>query len=457
MPNLPRKNTLDFNPDSIVLASKKLSAIALERMKNPVEDPDQATLSTLQAQKQLGATFDKLLEMSGVFHSVVLRIQNLLSTRGVGGALKKAKKGGKRMKGGAGEYDEMFPDDSTVSTGSTISIGEFNRNPNQYYRGDDKSVSSDFSNFSDLSGYLGRLRNDRDRFKQFYSNDDRNSSATPASSGGFDFDDAYSIPDSRFSGSNPDYGDDGSSRSSRMEMSIPDVGGERNWNSLIFYLISITRRMNILLSSSVKPVISSLSQAQITALSKMYLMVRTSYDDITRPLSRRTIHPVTQQLSDDVGKDPFTGVKRNANPNVFQNVGFGMADENLIQMNQYGDEILNTFNSARQELLLTLTVIINSWKQNTPTGQQTDLGETLERDFQTTASVNKQLFEGNQADDGSGVIGAGRKPRGRPRKTGSMTLVGNGRNFYGEQIGHSRDLPTIFSGAMRNCPTKYLL
>jgi hypothetical protein len=37
-----------------------------------------------------------------------------------------------------------------------------------------------------------------------------------------------------------------------------------------------------------------------------------------------------------------------------------------------------------------------------------------------------------------------------------MTMVGSGRNFYGEPVNNSRDLPTIWRN-YRDCTTKYLL
>jgi hypothetical protein len=158
MPLLPRKNTLDYNPDSTINASKKIRAIALERMKNPTEDPDQATLSTLDAQKSLGSNIDRLLEMASSFHTLILRIQNLLSPTGA------VRRRGGRMIGGAGEGDDV-----------TL-------------------VSSDDS--SSLSEYRNRLASDRGRFRRFYDDDSRNSTATPYSSpsGLPDFDGTQSLP-----------------------------------------------------------------------------------------------------------------------------------------------------------------------------------------------------------------------------------------------------------------------
>jgi len=64
MPLLPRKNNLDYQPDNIIQASKQLTTIALENMKNPLTDPDQPALSALSSQKSLSESmneFSKLL------------------------------------------------------------------------------------------------------------------------------------------------------------------------------------------------------------------------------------------------------------------------------------------------------------------------------------------------------------------------------------------------------------
>jgi len=36
-------------------------------------------------------------------------------------------------------------------------------------------------------------------------------------------------------------------------------------------------------------------------------------------------------------------------------------------------------------------------------------------------------------------------------------LQGAGRNFYGKKINNTRDIPTVYSRSIKNCPTKYLL
>ena len=63
MPLLPRKNNLDYQPDNIIQASKQLTTIALENMKNPLTDPDQPALNSLTSQKSLTGSMNEFSKM----------------------------------------------------------------------------------------------------------------------------------------------------------------------------------------------------------------------------------------------------------------------------------------------------------------------------------------------------------------------------------------------------------
>lgn len=502
MPLLPRKNTLDYNPDATINASKKLSVIALENLKNPLEDPDQATLSTIRKSQSIGNAFNKLEDLAGTFHSVLLRLQNLEAKRFGGGfhdghssvdkyfkPPKGLRRGGK-MKGGVDltkeELDAFYGTSSASSSATPSTRSRSSRSSesanSRIYPG--TSYSSSEPSFGD---YLSRVSADRSRFSGFYTDDDRNSFATPSSwgQGEVDDDDRSGVPNGRHWGRTPatdprgrhwgrtpdyedfDYSDFSSSDFSDYSQpsSAQATAGydqkQRDWTSMIFYLIQILRRMDILVNSEIKPSIPSLSSIQIQRLSEIYKMVFTSYDDLVSPLRRRIRAVNPQKQGREMNRDPITGVIRNVYPNAYDEQGI---DANIIEENEYGDEILNTFNAERNKLLLDLTVVINSWRQNTPTGQQTQMSEQLERDFGNTTYNNRQLYQDIHSTDvdslgsmvgSEGTIGSGRR-RGRPRKTGAMTMVGCGRNFYGDKINDSSDIPTIWS-SVRNCPTKYLL
>ena len=498
MPSLPRKNTLDYNPDSLINASKKMSVIALENMKNPTLDPDQATLSTLDATRRLGDSIDTLDYLAGLFHSAVLRIQNLVAPvvgagRKVGGGKGDKKKRAEPVSGidAVISPNKAIGDSSSSSGSSSVhswndwgdigrgaEVAEFQRRlqavRDQQGRFSDRfQIGDQNPQARDTPEYRQRLDAIGDRFRQrldafgerevpsssssmarflYDPNNDKSVSGMGdttltgyAYNKGRDF-------DSDITGSSSGSSSSGGDGSSGGDSNFIDVAYDQtSWVASIFYLIQLTRRMDILVVSKIKPATNSLTQAQITKLGDIYKVVLTAYDDITDPFTRRREQ---RQV------DPYTKVKLTSSRK-----GYGMTniDEQYIRQNEYGDEILNTFNSERKKLLLDITVVVNSWKQNSPTGQQAEISGELTKDYENRAELNRQLFVdadvpnpqggGGGDQDQVGVEGAGRR---RFKKTGRTTLLGAGNNFYNEKIDDSRDIPCLLS-SIRNCPTKYLL
>ena len=81
MPSLPKKNTLDYNPDSVFNASKFIKTIAMENMKNPTFDPDMKTLSTMDTEKSVDDNLDLLEQMYLDINATVNRLQQALVIR----------------------------------------------------------------------------------------------------------------------------------------------------------------------------------------------------------------------------------------------------------------------------------------------------------------------------------------------------------------------------------------
>jgi len=421
MPLLPDKNSLDYNPDSIINASKKIASISLERMKNPLEDPDFATLSNLNANKNLDNVVNTLESLAGKYHSIVLRLSNILSGKKTGGKIKK-------LKGGA---EPELRDPQDILRELSRNLGRPRNVQNRRLIRDDDIESSNTGSSSEPS-----------RFTDFYPDDDLNSSATTDSTFYPDEEDEVS--------SFGDFEFEESPQKTRFTIAEPSrVTEDRtsNFNSLIFPLIQLTREMNMIINSKIRPVINYLTSLQIQKLNSIYQMVKSSYNDILFPKTRR-----------ERKVDPFTNV---VNPKVQPRTRTSLADDvefAILESNQFGDEILNTWNTERNNLLINLTVVVNSWKQNTPSGQQTELGERLAKSYQNVADrlgTKAELTEYAPFFPDDGVSqGAGRK---KPKKdTMKATLLGSGNNFYGEKINNSRDIPTIY-GSMKNCATKYLL
>ena len=402
MPLLPFKNQLDFNPDSVFNASKKIRTIQLERMKNPIEDPDQAVLSALQSKKQLEQTFLQLEGLAGAYNDLVLRI-----TKYLGIVSRKTEK----------IVEEGFSSKKKKSRKTRVEGQE----------ADDETFADRFNQDQPAN-----------RYTPFYREDDRNSSAYPSQSGDEpDFFAKFELPAGRQSA--VDYltqinrqrdnemlrasltddleeydetiglADDilgrgrGSRRLKRLEKvysasrkkaskMLEEQGliTQDNFVTLILSLVKITRSIDILINSRIRPAIKFLSNEMYRTLVALRESISKSWDKIRRPFLSK------------IGMDVFENALRADN-------------------GEYEDSILSSWNKEREKLVLDLTVIINNRVVQIP--------------------------EPAIAQPPSSPEGAGRFP---------VRLVGSGRNFYGELINDTKDIPSI-QMSYRDCPTKYLL
>ena len=400
MPLLPPKNTLDFNPDSVFNASKKIRTIQLERMKNPVEDPDQAVLSALQARKELDQTFLQLGSLTGAYSDLVLRIVKYLGI--VSKKTEKVVERGFSSK----KKSKKSPVEGEEADGETFA---------------DRFAQDDPAN----------------RFTPFYRDDDRNSVAYSAQQDDEpDFLSKFEIPSGRTREEAQDYltqinrererqmlienvqrsvgkgrgGARGEKRLKKVEkvysasrkkaselLEEKGLGqGQDTFVVLILNLIKITRSIDILINSRIRPAVKFLTNPMYKALGEVLGIVRDSWEKIRRPFLSK------------IGMDVFESALRADN-------------------GEYEDSILSSWNREREKLLLDLTVIINNREVVMP-----------------EPKPNVAVPDANAEPD---AVGAGRFP---------VRLVGSGRNFYGELINDTRDIPTI-RASYRDCPTKYLL
>lgn len=421
MPLLPPKNTLDFNPDSVFNASKKIRTIQLEQMKNPTYDPDQAVLSLMEARKKLDETFNNLEGLAGTYNDLVVRIANYL-------AIAEGRVGRKLAKA---EAKELKKSSGKKSSG---------RRRNIPIEGDE----------ADIDSLASRLAQDRTRFTPYYRDDDRNSVAynTQIDSEP-DFGRVFPLPTTRspaypirrptrrppptprqetppppFEPIPPnafeylqDYESEGSGRKkgkgrmlkggangveplSAFEAEVRLAEEEKNVSlvGMFLGLIQITRKIDILLNSRVKPVISSLTPVMIKTLVDLQNLIEGSGNRIVKPIKTRPM------------MEAFEGALLNAE-------------------GEYEDSIMSLWISENDKLLLDITIIINAY------GREITMGAPAVPDVPENAPAVAE------------AEGAGRFP---------VRLVGSGRNFYGEMINETRDIPTIRM-SYRDCPTKYLL
>jgi hypothetical protein len=162
--------------------------------------------------------------------------------------------------------------------------------------------------------------------------------------------------------------------------------------------------MNFFLNSKIKPAYRKLDASQQASLAKFLQTIYTLYNKTFR----------------EVGQGSFiTDISSNL-------------EEFIISQVDAGDNLLATLKRNIDKLILDTTIVLNASRQ-------------LSTDGDTT--VNTELAD-NYALRLAGFAGAGRKPRGK--------MMGCGRNFYGETINKSRDIPTI-RRSYQDCATKYLL
>ncbi len=162
--------------------------------------------------------------------------------------------------------------------------------------------------------------------------------------------------------------------------------------------------MDFFLNSKIKPAYRKLDASQQGMLGKFLQNIYTLY--------QRTFRDATNTAY-------ITDYSNNLEEFIYNEV-------------EAGDNLLSTLKRSIDKLILDTTIVLNASRQ-------------LRSDGDT--SVNTELAD-NYALKLAGFAGAGRKPRGK--------MTGCGRNFYGETINNTRDIPTI-RRSYQDCPTKYLL
>jgi hypothetical protein len=410
MPLLPTKNTLDFNPNSIINASKSIKTISLENMKNPVLDPDMKTLSTMDAERDLNANLGILEQMYLGIDQDIMRMRQIANTSKVDEISRNnflpqdyytgaGRRRGKKLYGGAGgeEKVRLVIDEDTP----TEII------PPQRPRGRP-------------AGSKNKPKTEAPRFSSSFVDDARNSQANPYGDPDDEDpdDDTASLPSSISSGS----------RTSRSfgypyQSVAQDPDGlfedpptiTKTISSLLFGLVSKVQKIDFFLVSRIKPAYNKLSASQQDVLGKLLVSASTLYRKFVK------IQVSTQILSFPV--EAITSKR------------FPFGNEKTMEKFIYfvvenGDDVLRYLKESVDKLVVDLTVVLNASRQVSSGGMTT---------------VNTDNAE-NYALRLAGYSGAGRPVR----------LIGSGRNFYGDTINDTRDIPTI-RRSYQDCPTKYLL
>jgi hypothetical protein len=437
MPLLPRRNSLDFNPDSIINAGKKLKTIALANMKNPILDPDMKTLSAMDAERNLGVNIDSLGQMYLDVERDLIRVAQFAGTKidtyqGLEGSGRRKKRS---MFGGADkkpkfiiEEDEEDEDedepvvDMTPADINTPALPVKRRGRPKGSKNKPKPVSlfpssafvpprfsSDMVSSSGNPQALPHGDPDDD------DPDDDDSSYPSSASTANSRTTRSSVPNYNFPHQNntPLYDDFDDMSDLTQQTDKPTI--PKSISNLLLSIISKIQKMDFFLSSKIKPAYAKITDKQQAVLSKIMEGIFNLYKvTMNQPIAKPYL----------ISRIRVTPTR----PNI------GNLEEYIIDNVDNGDDLLSYFKKALDKLILDLSVVINSARR---------VGAT---DFTKKVSYDASNPANSYALGLAGYEGGGRKVR----------MVGNGRNFYGDVINKSRDIPTIFS-SVRDCPTKYLL
>lgn len=413
MPLLPKRNTLDYNPNSIVNASKTIKTISLENMKNPILDPDMKTLSTMDAERELDSNLELLEENIKELYLLGNKLQS------VAGFEVKIPEWAKRGAGRGGARKKKLPVEIVVEEseeGENLeekSIGsESTRRRGRPLGSRNQPVGQITS--SPMSSIIPTIT---PRFQDTLVSSTGNSFATPMNDPNDDDpdDDSSYLPSSVGSRSR-------TYRSSRSGRSIPSepsndgseiatLGEGRGYSrinliGLLYGIISKINRITFFINSRFKPIFRKLKAKQ---------------QGIIKDKIQKGIYDFYKII---FLEPQSTGV-----------MFFGNLENYISQEVDNGDDILQQIKTALDACLLSITVSLNASLQSS------------DAEIEYSPADNYALrIAGFEGDPSGRMSGRGRKPR----------MTGCGRNFYGESINNTRDIPTIWR-SVQHIPTKYLL
>ena len=442
MPLLPRKNNLDYQPDNIIQASKQLTTIALENMKNPLTDPDQPALNSLTSQKSLTGNMNEfsklLLQLQTSFVKAKQEAVKIARQMGIApdltmlrgeGRPKGSKNKPKTNEQGVVVSQMRQPRrpsrrrvlvvedaDERPSIPRPIRQDNFGSLYDRVMRGQTQRSAEPVGRFGTLpvADYSRRMISQgADADPDDYDPDD--SGLVPV---GYNFgaegdpdydpydddDSSYSSRSTRSERRNPQYWDDadgddtnsnhyplGNMADFQEQADFRLVTDQNPIVSASNLLLDITKQiryMDLLLISNIKPAVQQLNQQQLSTLADAYKTLTQLETDFR-----------TLQITQDITLSLI---------DIFD------------KMIPFGTGITKVLMNELNKLKIDLLIVVNSYKQN-----------------EMIAPPN---FTPTTFWDNSSV----------------REMEGGGRTFTGKN--HSgRDIPTIWRGAQRECAYKYML
>jgi hypothetical protein len=423
MPQLPKRNTLDFAPDSIISASKKMSVVQSSQMQDAM-DTD-ATLRPVKNTNETKREMGRFLDTIGEWGDTINAIIGIARRMGVNDLNQQIADEFNRQEGAgrahlARLYGGMDPDPSgkaprgrpkkkkdiefdIVEEPQVASSSKPVRTIIDFFerasKGTEEPRHPNASAFAERGESKGQARSSvrSDDFDEML--DEEGGDLDPE-----DPSDSSSSSASSISSRSSYYGD--SDSLGPIEAPAENETLNRPASALIQYILRATRLLR-----DADRLVSTLRD------NKQYL----SGGDIEE---FKVAYNVLINQWKKLGSGADLG-------------GFNFFDA-LTEQVEFGGEMLKVLNDERKKLMMDILILVNSYNAN----------ESLQPAFDPTRLV--QPVKNVLSNYGEPNIATQKGFFPVPE------VVGAGRNFYGKTINETKDIPTIW-GARQSCPTKYLL
>ena len=417
MPTLPKANTLDYNPDSIISASKKIRVVQSEQMKDA--ETTNATLRPIKDDKTVKSmvrTFiDKISEIGDNFNLAISQA-NKIADQDITYQTLKAEFGAGRARL-ARLYGGMDPDPDFVPPEPE---GEPGSAPAKKPRGRPKKTTEPSTpKTPTIDTFFQRLvaePKEPPRASKLSLEDvaDRAEARGQVNSGARaeEFEDIVDNEDdldeealeeeeddvSEFTASVDDDESENYAREYKVELQQKQVEIAPN-QAIVANFLRITKLMREASSllTSIKPNLRFVTPDDIEEMKVAYNVLVKKWDMLREP------------------------------------VGGYIVFEFIVSQIDYSAEMLKVLNDERMRLMTAIITLVNSYNAN----------EAVQPNF-----VPNKLIQPIR-----NVLDTTEEPI---TKSEALRYIGAGRNFYGKVINDTRDIPTIW-GKRTDCPTKYLL
>ena len=402
MPQLPNRNTLDYTPDSIISASKRISIVQSSQMKDANETS--ASLRPVKDSNETKAEVAKFTEIISTIADTFNDLRRLTIDKGNQGLSELANEELDREEGAGRAHVNRLYGGMPTKTKQTASKGS--ATITDYFQ----KVSSSNDNrrpsvpeFHERAESRGQARSSAREhdFDELYDAEGGDDDPNPEDDDDDDEDDE-SDDDTGLS----EMSRDESSMSGEAQFIQPAPATLSIKDQIVARLIRATKLMREADMSvgRLKDASRYLTDADIEELKMAYNILIKKWEALQYPFSGQTAD--------------------------FKYLGGYDFFELISQLVDFSANILKVLNDERKKLMMDILIVVNSYNAN----------ESLNPSFDPATLVQPVK---NVLDD-----------YGTENRIASV--IGSGRNFFGKKINEARDIPNIY-GRHQACPTKYLL